>query len=45
MTAANTGNLTAGRYMYDVLIHKTATGEKTRVVEGSALVTAGVTTG
>ena len=43
MTAANTGNLTAGRYMYDVLIHKTATGEKTRVIEGIVNILPGVT--
>ena len=37
-----TNGLKAGRYSYDLLLNDGAT--KTRVVEGSALVTAGVTT-
>ena len=37
-----TGALKPGRYMYDVLLNDGSV--KTRVVEGSAIVTAGVTT-
>jgi hypothetical protein len=33
-----------GRYLYDVLLTETATGLKTRVVEGTVTVTAGVST-
>jgi len=33
----------AGRYVYDVEITKTSTGEKTRVVEGQLTVNPGVT--
>ena len=39
-----TPSLKAGRYSYDILL-KDGSNVKTRVVEGSALVTAGVTTG
>lgn len=39
-----TSSLRPGRYSYDILIKNDSTGVKTRVVEGSALVTAGVTT-
>ena len=38
-----TPNLKPGRYSYDILLNSGSL--KTRVVEGSALVTAGVTTG
>ena len=38
-----THNLKPGRYSYDVLL-KDSSNLKTRIVEGSALVTAGVTT-
>ena len=39
-----TNGLKPGRYVYDVLLTDTS-AIKTRVVEGSAIVTAGVTTG
>ena len=42
MTAANTGNLTPGRYLYDLVI-TAPSGPKTRVVEGIVNVLAGVT--
>ncbi len=42
MTAANTANLTAGRYLYDLLI-TSPTSVKTRVVEGIVTVLPGVT--
>ena len=42
MTAANTGNLTPGRYLYDLVI-TAPSGTKTRVVEGIVNVLAGVT--
>ena len=38
-----TSGLKPGRYCYDVLVNDGT--KKTRVVEGSALVTAGITTG
>lgn len=38
-----TNNLKPGRYCYDILLNSGS--KKTRVVEGSALVTAGITTG
>ena len=38
-----TSNLKPGRYVYDILLSD-ASAMKTRVVEGSAIVTAGVTT-
>lgn len=37
-------SLKEGRYLYDVLVTETATGLKTRVVEGTVTVTAGVST-
>ena len=43
LTAATTSALKPGRYAYDVLLTDTSS-MKTRVVEGSAIVTAGVTT-
>jgi hypothetical protein len=39
-----TTTLKEGRYRYDVLITETSTGIKTRIVEGSVIVTAGVST-
>lgn len=42
MTAANTANLTAGRYLYDLVI-TAPDATKTRVVEGIVIVLAGVT--
>ena len=42
MTAANTANLTPGRYVYDLLI-TSPTSVKTRVVEGIATVLPSVT--
>lgn len=42
MTAANTANLTPGRYVFDLLITAPDT-TKTRVVEGVIVVTPGVT--
>lgn len=42
MTAANTANLTPGRYLYDLVI-TSGEGTKTRVVEGIVSVLAGVT--
>jgi len=43
MTAANTANLSAGRYVYDLTIANTASGLVTRVVEGTAVVLPSVT--
>lgn len=42
LTASTTAVLKPGRYVYDVLLSDGS--EKTRVIEGSALVTAGITT-
>jgi len=42
MTAANTSNLTPGRYVYDLLI-TSPTSVKTRVVEGIATILPSVT--
>ena len=42
MTAANTANLTPGRYVYDLLI-TSPTSVKTRVVEGIATILPSVT--
>jgi hypothetical protein len=38
LTAAQTGALTAGRYVYDVEITQTSSGTKTRVIEGQITV-------
>lgn len=43
LTSGTTSSLKPGRYVYDVLLTDSS-GVKTRVVEGSALVTAGVCT-
>ena len=42
LAASATALLKPGRYVYDVLLNDGA--ERTRVIEGSALVTAGITT-
>jgi hypothetical protein len=39
-----TSTIKEGRYLYDILLQETATGLKTRVVEGTVTVTAGVST-
>jgi len=39
-----TATLKPGRYSYDVLLKNDSSGIKTRVIEGSALVTPGITT-
>jgi molybdopterin-binding protein len=43
MTAANTSNLTPGRYVYDLIIRNTIDNSVTRVVEGTAVVLPSVT--
>ena len=43
MTAANTANLTPGRYVYDLVITNSTDNSKTRVVEGTAVVLQSVT--
>ena len=43
LTDTQTTALEAGRYVYDLNITKTATSETTRVVEGQAILTPGVT--
>ena len=42
MTAANTANISPGRYLYDILL-TAPDGTRTRVVEGIVNVLAGVT--
>ena len=42
MTAANTANMSAGRYLYDLVI-TSPTSVKTRVVEGIVVILPGVT--
>jgi hypothetical protein len=44
LASSITSTLKPGRYSYDILIKNDSTGVKTRVVEGSALVTPGITT-
>lgn len=39
----STTNLKTGRYMYDIVITNTVTGEKQRVIEGSAIVSKSIT--
>ena len=41
MTDEETSNMEAGRYLYDILL-TAAGGDKTRVIQGMALVTAGI---
>lgn len=43
MTAANTANLTPGRYVYDLVITNSTDNSVTRVVEGTATVLPSVT--
>ena len=43
MTAANTSNLTPGRYVYDLIIRNSTDNSVTRVVEGTAVVLPSVT--
>jgi hypothetical protein len=43
MTAANTSNLSPGRYVYDLRITNSVDGFVTRVVEGTAVVMPSVT--
>ena len=43
MTAANTANLTPGRYVYDLIIRNSVDNSVTRVVEGTAVVLPSVT--
>jgi hypothetical protein len=43
MTANTTGNITAGRYVYDCELTKTSDGTVSRVIEGIATVTPQVT--
>lgn len=43
MTAANTANLTPGRYVYDLIITNSVDNSVTRVVEGTAVVLPSVT--
>ncbi len=43
MTAANTSNLTPGRYVYDLKITNSVDNSVTRVVEGTAVVLPSVT--
>jgi len=43
LTSAQTSNLVSGRYVYDVEINDTASGEVSRIVEGIVTVTPQVT--
>jgi hypothetical protein len=43
MTAANASLIPAGRYLYDIEITNTVTGSKTRVLEGTVIVTPEIT--
>jgi hypothetical protein len=43
MSAANTANVTPGRYVYDVEIQDNSTGDVTRIFEGIATVLPNVT--
>ena len=43
LTDTQTSGLDAGRYVYDLNITKTSSSETTRVVEGQAILTPGVT--
>lgn len=38
MTAANTANLTPGRYVYDLLVTDSTDNKVTRVIEGTAVI-------
>ncbi len=39
----STSSLKPGRYMYDIIITNNQTGEKTKVIEGSAIVSKSIT--
>lgn len=43
LTPEVSSTLKPGRYVYDVILTNNASGEKTRVVEGTAIVTSNVT--
>ena len=43
MTAANTSNLTPGRYVFDLIITNSTDNSVTRVIEGTAIVLPSVT--
>lgn len=43
LTPNLTTNLNSGRYMYDIIITNNVSGEKTKVVEGSAIVSRSIT--
>lgn len=43
MTSANTANLTAGRYLYDLIIKNSVDNYITRVIEGTAVILPSVT--
>lgn len=43
MTAANTANLTPGRYVFDLIIKNSVDNSVTRVIEGTAIVLPSVT--
>lgn len=43
LSANTSANLEPGRYLYDVEITETATGKKTRVIEGLVTLTPGMT--
>jgi hypothetical protein len=43
MTAANTANLTPGRYVFDLIITNSVDNSVTRVIEGTAVVLPSVT--
>ena len=43
MTAANTSNLTPGRYVFDLIITNSVDNSVTRVIEGTAVVLPSVT--
>jgi len=43
MTAANTANLTPGRYVFDLIITNSTDNSVTRVIEGTAIVLPSVT--
>ena len=43
MTSTDTNKLKEGRYRYDVLVTESG-GDKVHIIEGSAMVRAGVTT-
>ena len=44
LNQANTSTLSPGKYVYDVMITNSATGERTRILEGILTARAGVST-